>query len=190
MNAEKRQRIQDELKKRIQTSISSKKEEEIKQEETPKKKPQQSHPNKITSHPNQVVFSCGHQKSIQKLIENECPGCQELKRNEKRKHEKINQRNQGKKWKHVPVWQREAGYSLTRLPIGSHFDKLLWDGSVCKGTLIIPTVEIGGTIPLLFTAEATSFFRLLSALDRQWRDWLKANGKELEREEEEVLEKS
>ena len=134
-----------------------------------------------------VTCACGHQAELplypdrqdkfraarrKDLVERPCPACRQ------KAHAELTAREQAaaaerRKARGGPTPRREkaARPAVERLPDGSAFH-VTYDAQTAKwvGTLTVTTPG-GGQV---FEGEAGGVFRLLTALDRQYRDWLAA----------------
>jgi hypothetical protein len=114
----------------------------------PVEKPKKEHP--------QTTFRCGHTGS-----NTNCPACR--REASQRKHAR-------RKAKRAQAEQARQATPEGRLPDQSTFlvqydaARTLWSGSL--------TVRMGEGEAEVFRGEASAVFRLLSALDHQYRDWL------------------
>jgi hypothetical protein len=134
-----------------------------------------------------VTCACGHEAELplypdrqdkfrdarrKNLVSRVCPACRQ------KAHAELTAREQAaaaerKKARGGPTPRREkaARPVVERLPDGSEFH-VTYNAAAERwsGTLTVATPE-GGQV---FEGEAGGVFRLLSALDRQYRDWLAA----------------
>lgn len=150
-------------------------------EETPPKKEKKSK--------DEIVYKCGHTRPITNYRSMACPKCNEIQRNEKIKQDRENAKKNRMKLREAegaivpeevePPFQNKR---LGRLPHQSFFTidpydagKMLW-----KGTLTVVVISPN----LVFTAEASGLFKLLSTLDWQYRKWLMNKHNDLKKVEE------
>ena len=135
-----------------------------------------------------VICACGHETDLplfddrrdrlyrdvrrKKLAAGPCPDCR------RQAHAELTARQQAEAAQRKPVRpappapkQKASQPPAGRLPDGSEF-RVTYDAAAERwsGTLTVTTPE-GGQV---FEGEAGGVFRLLTALDRQYRDWLAA----------------
>ena len=107
-----------------------------------------------------ITHTCGHKVGVANLEEIACPACRQRNRSE---------RNLRRRTTRQAKEQPAADVSQGRLPDGSAFVALYDATAMCwAGSLTITTVDP----PKVFAAEASAVFKVLTALDAQYRRWL------------------
>jgi hypothetical protein len=145
-----------------------------------------------------IRAACGHEvpfgfwakdpfkeRRKQKALESPCKECRlkraaelEAQQREDRKRRKEERRRKGRQ----RGWKLAAHGHLARLPHGSRFEGLVYDGDIqtWAGRLVVPEPvfsapegsERSPENVLVFSGTASAVFELLAVLDGQWRDWL------------------
>lgn len=112
-----------------------------------------------------VHENCGHPV----IIKGKCGACMAVANKERKARKRAKQAEKGKR-------QPNMG----RLPLGSSFAVTYIEDGLWTGNLDVLLSGVDGCIDKRFTGEASGVFRLLMALDGQYREWLREKEKGIE----------